>query len=75
METLTVIKKPENESPHVQNSTQIVRGSVKLTMVKGKESRRSYRISDQNTESNKFNVWELNEGRNTYEGALNNLQN
>ena len=67
--------KPLNEPPQVQNSTQIVTGSVKLTMVRGKESRRSYRISDQKTESNKDNVWELNEGRNTYEGALNNLQN
>ena len=65
--------KPLNEPPQVKNSTQIVTGSVKLIMVKGKESRRSYQISDQKTESNKDNVWE--EGRNTYEGALNNLQN
>ena len=67
--------KSENEPPQVQNSTQIVTGSVKLTMVRGTEVRRSHRVNDKNTKSEKYAVWELNEGRNTYDGALNNIQN
>ena len=67
--------KSENEPPQVQNSTQIVTGCVKLTMVRGKEVRRSNRINDKETESEKYAVWELNEGQNTYEDALNNIQN
>ena len=67
--------KSEDESPQVQNCTQIVTGCVKLTMVRGKEVRRSHRLNDKNTESEKYAVWELNEGQNTYEAALNNIQN
>ena len=65
--------KSDNEPPQVQNSTQIVTGSVKLTMIRGKEVRRSHRLNDENIDSEKCAVWELNEGRHTYEAALNNV--
>ena len=65
--------KSDNKPPQVQNSTQIVTGSVKLTMIRGKEVRRSHRLNDENIDSEKCAVWELNEGRHTYEAALNNI--